>query len=92
MPSIFAQFDIDDYDTWKSSRFDADPAGRKQAAEGHRIYRGVDDPSKVFIAVEFAAAEDAKAFRERLLASGALDNIAVKVEPTVVDIADEATY
>jgi len=92
MPSIFAHFEIDDYDSWKTNRFDADPAGRMQAAQGHRIYRGVDDPSKVFVAVEFASAEDAKAFRERLLASGALDNITVKVEPTVVDVADEATY
>jgi hypothetical protein len=92
MPSIFAQFEIDDYDAWKTGRFDADPAGREQAAKGHQIYRGVDDPSQVFVAVEFASADDAKAFRERLLASGALDSITVKVQPTVVDVADEATY
>ena len=36
--------------------------------------------------------DGAKAFRERLLASIALDNVTVNVEPTVVEVADEAKY
>ena len=72
--------------------FDSDPAGRKQSAKGHQIYRSVDTPSEVFIGVEFGSVEEAKAFRERLLASSALDNVTVKIEPTVVEVADEAKY
>ena len=72
--------------------FDSDPAGRKQAGKGHMVYRSVDNSSDVFVAVEFASADDAKSFRERLLSSGALDNVNVKVEPTVVEEADTAQY
>jgi hypothetical protein len=72
--------------------FDSDPAGRKQSARGHMLSRSVDNPNLVFVRTEFASVDEAKSFRERLLASGALDNVTVKMEPTVVEIADEATY
>jgi len=91
MASIFGRFGVDDYDSWKQM-FDSDPAGRKQAGKGHAIYQSVDDPNDVFVAVEFDSADEAKSFRERLLGSGALDNVDVKVEPTVVEEADTAQY
>jgi hypothetical protein len=91
MAFILSHFDVGDYDNWKQM-FDSDPAGRKQAATGHQIFRSLDDPSLVFIGVEFASADEAKSFRERLLASGALDNVTVKTEPTVVELADEQAY
>lgn len=92
MAFLLAHFEIDDYDAWKRERFDADPAGRKESAKGHQIFRGVDDPNKVFVGVEFASAEEATSFRERLLASGALDAITVVTPPTVVEVADRAEY
>ncbi len=92
MTFVVAHFDVGDYDTWKRERFDADPAGRKQAAKGHVISRSIDNPGEVFVRVEFASADAAKSFRERLLASGALDNVNVMTPPTVVEVADEATY
>ena len=92
MAFILAHFEIDDYDTWKRERFDADPAGRKQSAKNHLISRGVDDPSQVFVRVEFDSAEEAEAFRERLMEVGALEGITVKVPPTVVEVADSAEY
>jgi hypothetical protein len=50
--------------------FDEDPAGRRQSsATGAMWSRGVDDPNQGFIRVEFRSVEQAKAFRERLLAS-----------------------
>jgi hypothetical protein len=91
MALILGRFGVDDYDSWKQM-FDSDPGGRKQAARGHRVYQSVDDPNDVFVGVDFASADEAKAFRERLLASGALDNVNVKVEPTVVEEADAAEY
>ena len=92
MAYLFAHFQIDDFDAWKNDRFDADPAGRKEAAKAHVIYRGADDPSQVYIAVEFESTDQAQDFRRRLLDSGALDAIDVKTQPTVVDVADQAQY
>ena len=91
MAFILAIFQTEDYDAWKQM-LDSDPAGRKQAAKGHRVFRGVDDPNEVFVGVEFASADEAKSFRERLLASGALDNVTREKEPTVAELVDEARY
>jgi hypothetical protein len=91
MAFLVAHFDVGNYETWKEM-FDSDPAGRKQSAKGHGIMRSVDNPSEVFVRVEFASADGAKAFRDQLLKSSALDNVTVKTEPTVVELADEATY
>jgi hypothetical protein len=91
MAFILGVFDTGDYDAWKQM-FDSDPAGRKQSGKRHRVFRGVDNPNQVFVSVEFASVEDAKSFRERLLASGALDNVTVEQEPTVAELVDETAY
>jgi hypothetical protein len=91
MASMVGVFKTDDYEDWKRM-FDSDPVGRKEAAKGHRVMRSVDDPNEVFLRVDFDSVDDAQAFRERVLASGVLDRITVVKEPTVVDVADEATY
>ena len=91
MAFILGVFDTTDYDVWKQM-FDSDPAGRKQSGTGHRVFRGVENPNEVFVGVEFASVEDAKSFRERLLASGALDNVTVEKEPTVAELVDETAY
>jgi hypothetical protein len=82
---------VEDFDTWKSF-FDEDPVGRKQAASGHIMLRGVDDPNEVFTRVEFASVEDASSFRERLLASGALDRTTVLTPPTVAELVEDVSY
>jgi hypothetical protein len=94
MPLMLAHYEVDDYDTWKREIFDADPGGRKQAAKNHEISRGVDDPSQVFIRLEFVSAEEAASFRERLLASRALEweGMTVNTPPTVVDVVDSTEY
>jgi hypothetical protein len=93
MAYMLAQFDVDDYDTWKRERFDADPAGRAETAKGYMLFRAVDDPNKVFVGVEFGSVEEARSFRERLLASGALDvAMTVVSPPTVVEVADRREY
>jgi hypothetical protein len=91
MAFILGVFDTGDYDAWKQM-FDSDPAGREQSGKRHRVFRGVDNPNEVFVSVEFASVEDAKSFRERLLASGALDNVTVEQEPTVAELVDETIY
>ena len=91
MAFLLGVFDTGNYDSWKQM-FDSDPAGRKQSAKGHRVFRGADNPNEVFVSLEFASVEDAKSFRERLLASGALDNVTVEKEPTVAELVDETAY
>lgn len=81
-----------DYDEWKAV-FDADPVGRAAGgAKGHSVSRGVDNPNDIFVGLEFASVEDAKSFRDRLLASGALDGISVKTPPTVVEVVETRSY
>jgi heme-degrading monooxygenase HmoA len=91
MAYVLGVFDTGDYDKWKQM-FDSDPAGRSKLGKGHRVFRSVADPNKVFVSVEFASADDAKSFREALLASGALDNVTVATEPTVAELVDETKY
>ena len=80
-----------DFDAFKQ-QFDSDPLGRKQAAKGHTMLRGVDNPNEIFLRVEFGSAEEAKSFRDKVHGSGVLQNVTVKVPPTVTEMADQATY
>ena len=82
---------VDGFDEFKSM-FDADPVGRRQVAKGHLMLRSVDDPNEVFTRVEFDSLEEAKAFRDRLVASGALDQTTVLTPPTVVELVENITY
>jgi hypothetical protein len=91
MASMVGVFRTDDYEDWKRM-FDSDPVGRKEVAKGHRVMRSVDDPNEIFLRVDFGSVDEAKEFRERVLASGVLDRLTMVKEPTVVDVADEATY
>jgi hypothetical protein len=83
--------EVADFDEWKKL-FDADPGGRRQIAKGHILSRSVDNPNEVFVRSEFASVEDAKKFRQQLLDSGALNDLTVKTEPTVVEVVEQETY
>lgn len=87
---MLVHFDAD-WDEWKPA-FDSDPAGRAQVAKGYTISRGVDNPNDIFVRVEFASAEEAKSFAERLVNTGVLSRFKVKTPPTVVEVADSGTY
>jgi hypothetical protein len=80
-----------DFDAFKQ-QFDSDPLGRKQAAKGHTLMRGVDDPNQIFVRIEFESAEEAKAFGEKVRGSDVLQNMTVKLPPTATELADQATY
>ena len=91
MASMVHELKVEDFDEFKSV-FDSDPVGRKEVAKGHVMSRSVDDPNVVFTRVEFDSLEDAKAFRDRLVASGALDQVTVLTAPTVVELVESVTY
>jgi hypothetical protein len=87
-------FEVDDYDAWKPM-FDADPAGRRASgATAHTVSRVVDNPNEAFIRVDFPSVEMAKAFRERLLASGVLEHggMRIKTGPTIAEVDDHQKY
>jgi hypothetical protein len=94
MAFMLLHFECDDYDAWKPG-FDGDPVGREQAgAKSHIVSRSVDNPNEVFIRVEFPSVEQAKAFRDKLVASGQFERsgMRIKTGPTVAEIADSKTY
>ena len=86
-------FETNDYEAWKSM-FDSDPAGRRQAGKGHIVSRNADNPNEVFVRVEFDSVDDAKTFRDRLVASGVLSRsgMRVKMGPTVIEPVESITY
>jgi hypothetical protein len=80
-----------DFDAW-NRQFQSDPLGRNQAAKGHTLLRGVENPNQIFVRIEFDSVEEAKAFGERVRGSNVLDNVNVTVPPTVAELADQAAY
>jgi hypothetical protein len=58
------------------------------------VSRGVDNPNEGFVRVEFPSVDAAKAFRERLIASGVLERggMRLKSGPTVAEVDDATTY
>jgi hypothetical protein len=94
MAIMFLHFEVDDYDSWKPG-FDDDPVGRAASgATSHKIARAVDNPNEVFLRVEFPSVEQAKTFREKLVASGAFERGGMRIQsgPTVAETVDEHTY
>jgi hypothetical protein len=87
MTFILTRINVGDYDTWKP-QFDQDAPGARRAAKGYRIFRNTEEPGEVFVLVEFDSADEAKAARERLLASGVLDRFEDKTGPKLVEVAE----
>lgn len=84
MAFILTRINVGDYERWKPM-FDRDTPGTRAAATGHRVLRNADDPSEVFVMVEFASAEEARTGRDKLLASGVLDRFEDKTDPKVLE-------
>jgi hypothetical protein len=80
-----------DFDAFKQ-QFDSDPLGRQQVAKGHTMLRGVENPNEIFVRIEFDSADDARTFQDKVRNSDVLQNVTVKVPPTVAEMADQATY
>jgi hypothetical protein len=90
MAFMLTRIHVGDYDTWKPL-FDEDVPQVRTSAKGWRVLRSADDPNEVFVMVEFASLDEAKAGRERLLASGVLDRFDDRTGPFVVEQADAVT-
>ena len=84
---IITRIHVGEYDTWRPM-FDQDRPRPREHAKVQRVFRGVDDPSQVFIVLEFESVDDAQEARRRLVASGVLDRFEDKHGPNVVVDAD----
>ncbi|HWI21110.1 MAG TPA: hypothetical protein VNT22_00695 [Baekduia sp.] len=91
MALMMTRIHVDDFDTWKAM-FDTDPPGVRASATGHRLFRTADDANEVSLAVEFESVADAEEARAKLLASGVLDRVQLRVPPTIVELAEAKTY
>ena len=80
-----------DFDAFKQ-QFLSDPLGRKQVAKGHALHRAVDNPNEMFVRIEFDSVDAARSFAEKVRGSDVLQNVTVKVPPTVTEAVDIATY
>lgn len=88
---LVTRVQVGDYDAWKPM-FDLDGPGARAKATGHRIFRHVDDPADVVIAVEYATPQDAAEARDTLLASGVLERVELADGPSLVEVAEAVAY
>jgi hypothetical protein len=91
MAFILTRINVGDYDRWKPM-FDQDTPGARSEAKGHRIFRNPDAPNEVFLMIEFASPQQARAGRDKLLASGVLDRFDDKDNPKVFEHAEQVNY
>ena len=91
MAFILTRINVGDYQRWKPM-FDQDTPGTRTDAISHRLLRNADEPGEVFVMVEFATDREARAGREKLLASGVLDRFEDKTDPKVLQEAERIEY
>jgi hypothetical protein len=80
---IITRIQVDDYDTWRRL-YEQDVPRAREKAIVQRVFRTLDDPTQVFVLLEFGTAEDAEEARSRLVASGVLERFADVHGPNVV--------
>jgi hypothetical protein len=86
MAFIVTRIHVGDYDTWKAL-FDQDMPRARADAINHRVLRNVDDPNEVYVVIEFVSTADARAARDRLVASGVLERFDDHTGPMVTEVA-----
>lgn len=91
MAIMMTSVKVADYEAWKKM-FDSGRESVRAQAKGHRIWKSAEDPNELFIQVEFASPQDARAAREKLFASGALDRVTVKSGPTLTEVVETVSY
>jgi hypothetical protein len=83
---IITRIQTGDYDRWRPM-FDQDTPQARENAKSVRVFRTVDDPSHVFILLEFESVEDANESKRRLEESGVLERFDEVHGPNVVEEA-----
>jgi hypothetical protein len=66
MAILMIEYRVADFAGWKAV-FDQDPMGRgSHGVSRHWIYQDCDDPNHLMLSMEFASAEEARAFRNAM--------------------------
>jgi hypothetical protein len=91
MARMLVGFEVDNFDEWKEV-FDSDPGNRRSVAKGHRIYRSIDNPTEIYLSVDYPSADDARTVLERLRESGVLERFTPTQGPTIVEVVEETNY
>ncbi len=85
---MVVQSSVADFDAWKVV-FDGNRALReKHGATGHRVYRGVDDPTAVIVVTTFASAEGAAAFASDPALKEAMERAGVTSAPSMAQYSE----
>jgi hypothetical protein len=80
---MITRIQVDDYDTWRRL-YDQDVPRAREKIIVQRVFRTTEDPTQVFVLLEFGTGEDAEEARDRLVTSGVLDRFDDVHGPTVV--------
>ncbi len=89
MAFVLTRINVADYDAWRA-KFELDQPNTRSTAQGHRLLRSADDPNEVYVMVEYASVELARAARENLLGSGLLSEYPGHSHPVVLELAEAA--
>ena len=81
MAFMLTRVRVDDYEAWKPV-FDADPAGARTAATGHRILRNAEDPNELFVQVGSVTLGAGKPLLPRTITSPPLRLLTVRAVGT----------
>ena len=81
---VITRIQTRDYETCRPM-FDQDKPQAREKAKVQRVFRVVDDPSHVFVFIEFDSVEDAQEARQRLVDSGVLHRFEDKHGPNVLE-------
>ena len=91
---LIVQLHVTDYDAFKSVFDEMRPVRKEHGATAHRLHRGVDDPNRVVVVTEFAAADDARAFSRSAKLKEAQQRAGLDAPPdfVVCEEVDADTY
>jgi heme-degrading monooxygenase HmoA len=74
---------VRDFDSWKPVFDEHESSRREHGAKHHWVYRTVDDPNDVVVAVEFRSENDAREFVQDPSLREAMEKAGVEGEPQV---------
>lgn len=94
MVKVIVQHHTADYDRWYQAYIEHGDVRRTHGAQGHAIYRGVEDPNNLLVVNSFASADGAQSFMTDPSLKEAMDRAGVDSEPQiwVMNEADSQDY
>ena len=94
MPTLVVRHRVRDYDAWKPVFDEHEAVRRDHGARGHRVFRSLEDPNDVYVAVDFESESELRGFVGDPSLREAMERAGVEGEPNigVLERADEKRY